>query len=71
MRTMHPYVMQALARQRERELRKPADQYGLLVLRGRRRRPAGQRQNPGRIQPARTCPEGIWPSAGVAGSGAV
>jgi len=71
MRTMHPYVMQTLARQRERELRKPADRYGLLVLRGRQRRPAGQCQNGGRIQSARTCPEGIWPCAGVAGSGAV
>ena len=52
MRTVHPYVMQELARQRERELRKLADRYGLLGP----RRPAGQRQSRGRIQPERTCP---------------
>src|SRR5215472_1248667 len=54
MRTMHPYVMQTLTRQRERELRKPAGPYGPLGPRGRRRRPAGRRQNRGRVQSART-----------------
>jgi hypothetical protein len=71
MRTVPPYVMEELARQRERELRKPGGRYGLLVPRRRRCRPACRRQNRGRIQPARTCPEGICPRAGIAGSGAV
>ena len=53
---MHPYVMQELARQRERDLRKPAARYGLLGPRRWPRRRAGQRQNRGRIQLARTYP---------------
>jgi hypothetical protein len=42
---MHPYLMEELARQRERELRRPAQRYALLGPR-RRRRPA--RHRPGR-----------------------
>ena len=42
---MHPYLMEELARQRERELRGPAQRYALLEPR-RRRRPA--RHRPGR-----------------------
>lgn len=43
MRTMHPCVMEELHRQRERELRKLAEQHGPLEPIGRRRRPAGRR----------------------------
>ena len=39
MRTMHPYVMQTLTRQRERELRKPATRYGPLPAAGGDREP--------------------------------
>ena len=42
---MHPYLVEELARQRERELRRPAQRYALLGPR-RRRRPA--RRRPGR-----------------------
>ena len=69
-RAMHTYVMQELARQRERELRKAADRYGLLGSSGWPRRRAGRRQNRGRIQLARICPAS-QPCAGDGGSGAV
>jgi hypothetical protein len=42
---MHPYLLEELARQRERELRKPAPRYAQPGPR-RRRRPA--RHRPGR-----------------------
>ena len=42
---MHPYLMEELTRQRERELRRPTLRYALLRPR-RRRRPA--RHRPGR-----------------------
>ena len=57
---MHPYLMEELARQGEREPRGPAQRYALLGPR-RRRRPA--RHRPGRalagiaLALARTCPE--------------
>jgi hypothetical protein len=71
MRTVPPYVTEELVRQPEGELRKLATRRGPLRPRRLRCRLAGQHQNRGRIQPARTCSEGIWPRAGVAGSGAV
>jgi hypothetical protein len=36
---MHPYVMQTIARQRERELRKPAARYSPLPAAGGGREP--------------------------------
>ncbi len=45
-KTMHPYMREELARQRERELRRWAGRYGLL--RSGRRRPESVRQRAGR-----------------------
>ncbi len=45
-KTMHPYMREELARQRERELRRWAERYGLL--RSGRRRPESVRQRAGR-----------------------
>ena len=45
-KTMHPYMREELARERERELRRWAGRYGLL--RSGRRRPESVRQRAGR-----------------------
>ena len=45
-RTMHPYMMEELARQRERELRRSAQQHALLGPHRRRRCPARRRPGP-------------------------
>ena len=45
-RTMHPYMMEELARQRERELRRLAQQHALLGPHRRRRCPARRRPGP-------------------------